>query len=465
MIIAWTAIRRQTIMKGNDMKTRQGRKAGLSRRSFMTYSLSAAAGLGLSGNEKLFGKLDIKKGGDLKIKEYRTLGRTGFKASDIGLGAGPTNNAEVLEAVLDSGINYIDTAEHYVQGNSERTIGQVMAKRDRKKVFVTTKLNFGLGGSSYKVLKQRALKCLERLQMDYVDCLMIHMTPTAEQVKKESYHKVIQELKTEGKVRFTGLSNHGTEHSMAGPTKDSMEKVVLAAAEDGRFDVVLFVYNFLQKEQGEMILKACKEKNMGTTLMKTNPVKFYSDMETMFKEAEEKGRKIPDAYRKMLEEYKLHAGEAEVFKKKHNLTSPEQIRDAAIKFCLDNPDVHSVCPSINSFEELNSYVALSGERLVTADKAMLADYESAFGTFYCRHACGQCESQCPSSVPVNTIMRYHHYFAAQGREKHAMTKYYNLVRNNASLCSNCSGHCESACPYNVPIQGLLTLAHQTLTLA
>jgi predicted aldo/keto reductase-like oxidoreductase len=429
----------------------------------MTYSLSAAAGLGLAGKEKLLAGSGIKKSGDLKIKEYRTLGRTGFKVSDIGLGAGPTNNADVLEAVLDAGINYIDTAEHYVQGNSERTIGQVMAKRDRKKVFVTTKLNFGMG-SSYKVLMKRVLKCLERLQMDYVDCLMIHMTPKVEQVKKESYHKVIQELKTEGKVRFTGLSNHGIEHSLAGPTKDSMEKVVLAAAEDGRFDVVLFVYNFLQKEQGEMILKACKEKNMGTTLMKTNPVKFYSDLETAFNEAEEKGRKIPDAYRKMLEDYKLRAGEAESFKKRYNLSSPEQIRDAAIRFCLNNPDVHSVCPSINSFEELNAYVALSGQRLGSADKAMLADYESAFGAFYCRHACGQCESQCPSAVPVNTIMRYHHYFAAQGREKHAMAKYYNLKGNNASICSNCSGHCESACPYNVPIQGLLMLAHQTLSL-
>lgn len=447
------------------MKSRHSKKFGISRRKFMTYSLSAAAGIGFSGKDKLFARDGQEVTGELNIKEYRTLGRTGFKVSDIGLGGGPMNNADVMEAVLDAGINYIDTAEHYAQGNSERTIGQVMVKRDRKKVFVTTKLNFGIGGSSYKVLKQRALKCLERLQMDYVDCLMIHMTPTAEQLKKESYHQVIQELKTEGKVRFTGLSNHGIEHSMAGPTKDSMEKVVLAAAEDGRFDVVLFVYNFLQKEQGERILKACKEKNMGTTLMKTNPVKFYSDMETTFKEAEEKGRKIPDVYLKMLEEYKSRADEAETFKKKYNLTSPAQISDAAIKFCLNNPDVHSVCPSINSFEELRSFVALSGKRLEPTDKALLAGYEASFGKFYCRHACGQCESRCPSGVPINTIMRYHHYFVAQGREKHAMAKYHSLAGNRAILCSSCSGHCESACPYSVPIQGLLVLAHQTLSLA
>ena len=45
-----------------------------------------------------------------------------------------------------------------------------------------------------------------------------------------------------------------------------------AAAEDGRFDVALFVYNFLQKEQGEGIIDMCRAKNMGVTLMKTDPV-------------------------------------------------------------------------------------------------------------------------------------------------------------------------------------------------
>ena len=103
--------------------------------------------------------------------------------------------------------------------------------------------------------------------------------------------------------------------------------------------------------------------------------------------------------------------------------------------------------------------------MTATDKKKLALYLEGCGTFYCRHACGQCENQCPSGVPVNTIMRYHHYYAAQGREKHAMAKYSNLAGNNAALCSNCSGHCESSCPYSVPIQGLLVLAHQTLSLA
>ncbi|UCC39759.1 MAG: aldo/keto reductase [Candidatus Aminicenantes bacterium] len=439
-------------------------KRGISRRGFIGSSLAAMTGFGILGKNKLYGDAQTESADKPKIREYRTLGRTGFKVSDISLGAGNLNDTALLEAALDMGINYIDTAEHYGRGNSERTIGQVMKTRDRKSVFITTKLNLFMGKRDKEGLKARALRCLERLQLDYVDCLMIHMTPTADQVKHEPYHEAIRELKAEGKVRYTGLSSHGLEHRLAGPAKDPMEKVVLAAAEDGRLDVVLFVYNFIQKEQGEKILKACKDKKMGTTLMKTNPVRFYNDIKAMFDQAKEKGRKIPEVYVKMIEEYEAHAAKAEVFKKKYDLTSNAMVRDAAIKFCLSNPDVHAVCPTINTHEELENYVALSGQRLKPTESEMLAEYNSTFGQLYCRHACGECESACPHGIPVNTIMRYDHYFSAQGREKHALSKYASLTGKNAGLCTDCAGFCEQSCPHGIPIQGLLVMAHQTLTL-
>lgn len=445
------------------MKEEESKKSGISRRGFIGSAFAAAASLGIAGRNRLFSASAEDIAEKPKIKEYRTLGRTGFKVSDISFGTGNLNEPSLLEAALDMGINYIDTAEHYGSGNSEKTIGEVMKNRDRKSVFITTKLNFFMG-KSHKVLKERTIRCLERLQLDYVDCLMIHMTPSAEQLKHEPYHEVIRELKAEGKVRFTGLSNHGTEHKLAGGSKDPMEKVVLAAAEDGRFDVVLFVYNFIQREQGEKILKACKEKNMGTTLMKTNPVKFYSEMKAFLDQAKERGRKIHESTWKLLDEYKVHVAKAEEFKEKYNLKSEAQVRDAAIKFCLNNPDVHAVCPTIDNFEELENYVALSGQRLEPMEKDMLADYEDVHGKFYCRHACGACESSCPYGVPINTIMRYDHYFRAQRREKHALAKYADLRGENAGSCTDCTGYCERSCTYGVPIQGLLMMAHQTLTL-
>jgi predicted aldo/keto reductase-like oxidoreductase len=446
------------------MKPEERKPSRTTRRNFIKSSVSGAAAIGLLRGRGLAAQ-QAEASPELKIKEYRTLGRTGFMVSDIGFGAGYLSNPGVLEAALDMGVNYIDTAEHYLRGNSERTVGEVIGGRDRKKVFLTTKLNMVMGGGSKEKIKERFGKCLERLRTDYVDCLMLHMVPTVEQIKHEGYHEAIRELKAEGKVRFTGLSTHGTAHKLSGPVKDEMDSIILAAAADGRFDVVLFTYNFLQKEMGERILRACQSKNMGTTLMKTDPIKFYQDMQDIVDRNREHGRKMGEQFYKIMEEFKAMIDRGEEFIDRYGITGPEQARDAAVRFCLGNPAVHSVCPSMNTFEELRSFVALSGTRLDADGRSMLSDYESRLGRFYCRHACGQCEGSCPRGVPVNTIMRYYHYFAAQGREKAAMEKYRTIPRHRADICSSCEGSpCEKACPYGVPVQALLILAHQTMTL-
>jgi predicted aldo/keto reductase-like oxidoreductase len=451
------------------MNDKKDNKIKINRRGFIQSSFAAFMGLGVTERKKLYEIYSDNLTHEFhverpRIKESRTLGRTGFKASDIGFGAGNLTNPALLEAALDMGINYIDTGEHYTRGNSERAIGKVIKNRNRKSLFITTKLNFSWGKTDKEGLKQRFLSCLERLQTDYADCLMIHMAPSVEQLKHEAYHQAIRELRAEGKVMYTGLSNHGAENSFAGNTIDDMEKVVMAAAEDGRFDVVLFVYNFIQKEKGERILQVLHDKKMGATLMKTNPVRVYLRREEYINRAKKAGREIPKKVWELLEENKRHVDKAEDFKKKYGLTSYKEIDDAAIKFVLSHPYVHSACLTIDTFEELESFVTLSGKKLEPAERDMLADYESVYGRYYCRHACGQCEPYCPHSVPINSIMRYHHYFSAQRREKYAMEKYNSLSGMDATLCSNCVGYCESACPYGVPIQGLLLLAHQTLTL-
>jgi predicted aldo/keto reductase-like oxidoreductase len=98
------------------------------------------------------------------------------------------------------------------------------------------------------------------------------------------------------------------------------------------------------------------------------------------------------------------------------------------------------------------------------EKAKLAAYREGCGELYCRHACGLCEPACPNSVPVNTIMRFHQYYAAQGREREAMLNYAAIPGAKADVCTGCPGYCEAACPYHVPIQGMLFLAHSHLSM-
>ena len=432
----------------------------LSRRRFLGSSAAALAGVGLTSRAKLLRADASVQDKETKIKEYRTLGRTGFKVSDMAFGAGELAEPALLEAILDAGINYIDTAEGYGRGRSERIIGSVIKNRDRKKIFVTTKL--GLRGDLTKeAIKGRALKCLERLQTEYVDCLMIHMPSTVEQLNTEGYHAAFEELRAEGRVRFRGLSNHGAQW---GDVPQTMERVHLAAAEDGRFDVALLVYNFLQQDEGERILKAYKQKNIGATLMKTNPVLNYMEVKEQAEQLKEDGKEVSERLQNLLDRLKGRADATSAFQKQYGLKSYDEVRSAAIKFVLNNPNVSCACPTIKNFSDLEFYGNLSGTKFDLEAEKTLAAYKALYGDLYCRHACGKCESNCPHAVPVNTIMRYNHYFQAQGREKSAMVKYAALPQNKADKCWSCSGYCESSCPYGVPIQGLLVLADHTLTL-
>ncbi|OGF61629.1 MAG: hypothetical protein A2Y62_06505 [Candidatus Fischerbacteria bacterium RBG_13_37_8] len=434
-------------------------KHAMSRRGFIG-TLPVVVGAGILRAQEGTSPEPVAEKKINKIKGFRTLGRTGFKVSDIGLGGVELTTPVLVKAALDHGINYIDTGESYLRGKSEENIGIALKDYDRKSIFISSKLFFKPEATK-KELKERTLKCLERLQTDYIDCMMIHGTPTIEMVKSEAFHAAMKELKADGKVRYLGLSNHGGQYDEE--FKD-MEKIMTAAAEDGRFDVALFVYNFLQHDMGENILKIFKEKNIGATLMKVNPLLEYIELDEYVNELDTKKEEVHEALRKRVALYKRRAEETEAFRKKYNLNGYEQMRDAAIRFALSHPDVHTVTFSIKNFDQIEAYVALSGTTLSSPDKQALILYEKECGDLYCRHACGICEKACPEKVPVNRIMRYRHYFKAQGREKTAMVKYAALKGNKADQCKNCAGYCETACPYGVHVHGMLLHANSILTL-
>lgn len=433
------------------------------RRGFLKTSTLGVLGAGvMSGAAASLTALEeTPKTAFPKIKAYRTLGRTGFKASDIGIGASRQFTVPVIKALLDAGVNYIDTAERYGRGASEKSIGEAIKGRDRKSIFITSKLGIKPEVTKEEIL-ERFGKCLERLDTPYIDCLMIH-SASPETVKAEGFHQATEQLKKEGKLKYIGASNHGS-HSSAGKD-DTMEKALVAAVEDGRFDVLLIVYNFLQKDQAEKIFASAKAKNVGTTIMKSNPIGRYYETKSRMEQMKKDGKEIDKRTQKYMERMKETAAKAEVFIKKHNLLNPAEVRDAALRFVLNNQEAQVLNLAFSSFEDIENMLKLSGTHLKGKDKKTLAAYKEGCGELYCRHACGICESSCPRGVPVNTIMRYKHYFDAHGSEKYAMEKYARLELNKAEACETCTGGCESACPHNVPIQSLLVMAHRQLTLA
>src|SRR5690242_19432060 len=124
--------------------------------------------------------------------KYRKLGKTNYEVSDVGLGAWqiggswgavPDEDAiRVLHAALDAGVNFIDTADVYGDGRSERHIAQVLAERPEH-VLVATKAGRRLEphnaeGYNRKNLSAFVERSLENLRRETLDLLQLHCPPT-----------------------------------------------------------------------------------------------------------------------------------------------------------------------------------------------------------------------------------------------------------------------------------------------
>ena len=376
--------------------------------------------------------------------------------SDIGSGI-PTSST-VLKAVLDAGVNFIETSESYSNGRNETLIGNVIKNFQRDRLFIATKAYpaMKLFKSSDDVI-QRAEGSLKRLKTDYIDLYMVHQAQSTFRVKDDYFHKAADILKKQGKIRFTGLSCHGPEW---GPeSSENLEDILMAAIEDGRFDVLFLPYNFLSNKMGERILKACNEHDIGTMIMKSNPIHTYESYTSRL----ESGRGLERAEQKYYEGLHEAMQAADSFFKKYNMNDMEELKDGAVQFILSNPDVHTICWRFRTFSDIQKYVRLSGTTLDDRLAQKLNDFKDKLGSLHCRIGCNICESKCPHHVPVNTIMRYNYYFHSHGMEKTAMQYYQDLPGGKAGLCRDCEGYCEKACPHGVLSRFLLTQVHEDLS--
>jgi len=432
-------------------------KKGLNRRNFIKNSVLGIIGGALVKKDlKSEAEEPQKKVEDLKIRDHRTLGRTGFRVSDISIGF--SNNTQVMKRAIESGVNYIDTAESY---KNQKVVGEAIKGFDRKSIFITSKLEIKKDKSEAGFIK-RFNKCLKELDTEYIDCMMVHSAETIEILKTPGFHSAMDQMKKEGKLKHVGVSNHGSNWYTE--PKVPMATILNEAVKDGRFDVFLMAYNFIQEDLGAEVIKNCIRKNIGVTLMKVNPVGKYYVISDRIKKLKAEGKKVHPLYLEGVVRFKEKADKAESFIKKYGLNDPKEISNAAIKFVLGNKGVSSVVCSMNNFDHIDKYLNLSGTKLSEPEKKKLSLYKDGPGQLYCRHGCSECESSCPSELKISDIMRYNHYFDAHDRQKYAMRKYMSLNGKDAGLCVDCEGYCESSCSYGLPVQGLLSMAHNNLSI-
>ncbi len=433
----------------------------LNRRKFLKSASLTAIGAGMASGMALASE-NLGTGAEpAVIKEYRKFGKTGFQVSDFSSG-NPTNEA-VLKALLNSGVNLIDTGEVYYNGNSEKKIGNVIKDFDRSKLFINSKLYTETSFPSKEDVIERTNKSLERLGTDYVDCMQIHSAENSAILKDESFHAGMEQLKKEGKVRHIGVSCHG--NNWAYNTQENLETILMSAINDGRFDVILLAYNFVNADIAEKILDACEKKNIATIIMKSNPIQIFGMLENRMGKMAEEGTEVDEYTQAFYDKYKVMNEEAQSFFSEYGLSNEKDLNNAASRFVLSNPKAHTTIWDFKNFDDVENIMQLSGQKLTQKDNTLLEAYHKHLGHTTCRLGCNDCEAACPHHIPVNKILRYNYYFSVKKQEKRAMTKFARLnTKKPSELCSNCEGHCEKACKYGVWTRPLLAAAQKNLDL-
>ena len=195
--------------------------------------------------------------------QYRELGRTGWKVSEISFGAwaigamwGSVDDNESLAALhraVDLGVNFIDTADVYGEGRSERLIARLRKERPEN-IYVATKAGRRLSphtadGYNKVNLTRFVEDSLRNLQTDCLDLLQLHCPPTQCYYRPELFG-ALDELVQAGKLRYYGVSVETVEEA-------------LKAIEYPRVQTVQIIFNMFRHRPSELFFPEAKRRRVG----------------------------------------------------------------------------------------------------------------------------------------------------------------------------------------------------------
>jgi aryl-alcohol dehydrogenase-like predicted oxidoreductase len=200
--------------------------------------------------------------------EYRILGRTGVKVSPLCLGGdnfmNPTPEAESLRIIhraLDGGINFIDTSNSYMHGESERIIGRALKANGRRhETIVATKVHYPVGpgpndrGNSRRHIIQACEDSLRRLGTDYIDLYQTHRPDF--DIPLDETLSALNDLVRQGKVRYIGSSTAPAWHVMEALMVSQLRGLARLATEQPP-------YNLLDRRIENELVPMCQRHGLG----------------------------------------------------------------------------------------------------------------------------------------------------------------------------------------------------------
>lgn len=307
----------------------------------------------------------------------RRLGRTGLSVSVLGYGGwgiggglrGETNDATsvaALNSAIDRGINFIDTALAYGPHHSERLIGRVVRSREEE-VYVATKvppknLQWPARGETpvEEVFPDSHIRhCVERslrnLGTEAVDLLQLHAWRD-EWLQTGDWAETIEALRTEGKIRFFGIS-----------TNDQEPQSAIGIAASGLVDTIQVIYNIFEQTAANDLLPACVAHDVGViarapldegalTGAITTASVFGDDEFRAAYFRGERPREIEEHVRSITAELGIERSD---------------MADVALRFVLAHPAVSTVIPGMRSVRNVERNCASAGAGPLSVEQLKL----------------------------------------------------------------------------------------------
>jgi aryl-alcohol dehydrogenase-like predicted oxidoreductase len=280
--------------------------------------------------------------------EYRTLGRTGLKVSVLGLGGGghsrlgvsantsERESADVVTKAVEWGVNLIDTAEAY---GTEKRIGLALQGLKRENIYISTKYSLYHDGKLKPPgdLEKSVDGSLAQLNTDYIDIYHLHG------VKESDYsyaaeHLIPEMLKMreKGKIRFLGI----TETFPNDPRHTMLQRAV----KDDCWDVMMVGFNMLNQSARDKVFSVTRKNNIGVLDMfavrrvLANPqalVELVADL----------------LHQGLLDESLIDKSDPLGFLM-HSEEGAVSLTDAAYRYCLHEPGIHSVLSGTGNIQHL-----------------------------------------------------------------------------------------------------------------
>jgi predicted aldo/keto reductase-like oxidoreductase len=409
------------------MKSNDNNLNGLTRRDFIRVGAVGATGIALANFDGLAAETPPAAGATGKLPRRRH-GRSGLEISAL-VGAADWPK-DIIPLAVEQGVNYWHKAHRW----TAESMPAAIKSQPRESYYLEVTVD-RVGGDHmkgrideeqhYQFVKQAVAKS----GVGYFDVFKFHFGyHSVEEAKNDpGVVRAYERLKKEGLVKHLAISQHHY-NNIGG---DMAYDILSYLADHTPYEAAQFFYTYGDKKQAEDMLALAKQKDFGTTAMKT--------MGGVGRAAEDK------KFQALLAEPRFKG------------STPAA---AMVKWLVSNPNLNAAVIATKNFDQMQENFGAAKQGVVSAGDRETLGLLAAYNKGLTCLLCADCVSHCPEHIAIADILRYERYAMDYHELGRARAEYQALTKNGTA-CIAC-GDCLPGCPADINVMAKLKQVHALL---